>query len=79
MQALELQASVKDGILQIPELPTPLADGDVKLIVLYEEPSGRNYDPEKLKAALLKVQEMNPFRNIEDPVEWQRKQRDEWE
>ena len=79
MQALELRAAVKDGVLEIPQLPTPLADGEVKLIVLYEEPAGRNYDPEKLKAALLKVQEVNPFRDIEDPVEWQRKQRDEWE
>lgn len=78
MQALEIQASVKDGVLQIPELPTPLADGDVKLIVLYDEQPERNYDPEKRKAALQKVQEINPFRAIEDPAEWQRKQRNEW-
>jgi hypothetical protein len=81
MQALEIQASVKDGVLQIPKLPTPLADGDVKLIVLYEEPSvpRRNYDLEKMEAAFQKISEKDIFKTIQDPVAWQRQQRDEWE
>ncbi len=79
MQAIEIQAAVKDGVLQVPTLPTPLADGEVKLIVLYEEDPKRNYDPEKLKASFKKVAELGVFDAIEDPVAWQRQQRDEWE
>jgi len=81
MQALEIRAAVKDGVLEIPELPTPLADGEVKLIVLYEEQPAprRNYDLEKMEAAFRKISEKDIFKSIQDPVAWQRQQRDEWE
>lgn len=82
MQAIEIQATVKDGVLQIPTLLTPLADGEVKLIVLYEgQPvvSGSNYDLEKMEAAFQKISEKDIFKSIKDPVAWQRQQRDEWE
>jgi len=79
MQTLELTATVENGVVHLPDLPTTPPDGVVKVTLTWEEAPKRNYDPEKLLAALKKLQEMNPFRDIEDPVEWQRKQRDEWE
>ncbi|MCY7353428.1 MAG: hypothetical protein LH606_22680 [Cytophagaceae bacterium] len=82
MQAIEIQATVKDGILQIPQLPAPLTDGNVKVIVLYEpqpETPQRNYDPKKMEAAFKAIAEKDIFSDIKDPVAWQRQQREEWE
>jgi hypothetical protein len=41
-----------------------------------ESKTSRN---KKLIEAFKKASELNIFRDIEDPVEWQRKLRDEWE
>lgn len=48
--------------------------------ILDEEPKTPNESKkEKLFAAIKKAQEAKLFRDIESPVEWQRKLRDEWE
>jgi hypothetical protein len=79
MKAIEFETTIQDGVIRIPD-PT-LSDQPVRVIVLWEENSEpkRNYDPVKLDEALKKVVELNPFRDIEDPVEWQRRIRDEWD
>ncbi|MCC7308135.1 MAG: hypothetical protein IT173_11255 [Acidobacteria bacterium] len=66
--------------------------GEVKLsksrralvTILDEEPIdapelSSNQKKDKLIAAFKKAQELNIFREIDDPVEWQRKLRDEWD
>lgn len=66
--------------------------GEVKLskrrralvTILDEEPIdapelSSNQRKEKLIEAFKKAQEANIFRDIDDPAEWQRKLRDEWE
>lgn len=51
--------------------------------ILDEEPKkgdeSRAARNKKLIEAFKKASELNIFRDIEDPVEWQRKLRDEWE
>ncbi len=48
--------------------------------ILDEEPKVLDESKkEKLFAAFKKAQEINLFQEIENPVEWQRKLRDEWE
>ena len=50
------------------------------LTILDEEPqSTPEAKKERLFAALEKLAEKDIFPDIEDPVEWQRKLRDEWE
>lgn len=48
--------------------------------ILDEEPKvADESQKEKLLAAFNKAQKMKLFQDIENPVEWQRKLRDEWE
>lgn len=48
--------------------------------ILDEEPKmSDEAKKEKLFAVLEKMQQANMFKDIENPVEWQRKLRDEWE
>ena len=50
------------------------------LTILDEEPKeSTQTKKEKLIDAFKRAQEANLFKDIEDPVEWQRKLRDEWE
>ncbi len=43
------------------------------------EQEERTARKERLLATIKQIQEINPFRNITDAVEWQKQQRDEWE
>ncbi len=43
-----------------------------------EAASVKNFDPEKLQALFAHLQKMNAFAQIQDPVSWQKQQRDEW-
>ncbi len=48
--------------------------------ILDEEPKVSDESKkEQLFAVLEKMQEVNMFQDIENPVEWQKKLRDEWE
>ncbi len=50
------------------------------LTILDEEPEeSQEFKTDKLFAAFEKLEKANIFASIEDPVEWQRKLRDEWE
>lgn len=50
------------------------------LTILDEEPKVTDISKkERLLNAFKKAQEANLFKDIEDPVEWQRKLRDEWD
>ena len=61
--------------------------GDVRLpknrralvTVLDEQPPDAAVKKERLIAAFKKAEGAGLFKDIEDPVEWQRKLRDEWE
>lgn len=49
------------------------------LTILDDEPKADVSKKEKLLQAFKKAQEANLFKEIKDPVEWQRKLRDEWD
>lgn len=42
-------------------------------------PETPTFSHERLYLACKRMAETNPFRNIQDPVAWQKAQRDEWE
>ena len=51
----------------------------VRIIISEEKP--QNFPPkkEKLRAVFKKMQEKDIFRSISNPVEWQKRFRNEWE
>jgi hypothetical protein len=79
MQTLEATIDKTGNVELLKEirLPTPRR---ALLTILDEEPrESPELRKEKLFAALKKLAETDIFPDIEDPVEWQRKLRDEWE
>jgi hypothetical protein len=53
-----------------------------RIIVLLEDEiddSSMLQKKERLRLAFKKLQEVNPFKNFPDPVDWQKQIRNEWE
>ncbi len=78
MQAIEFQSYIADGVIKIPFDYSKFNHKKVKVIMLLQEDVG-NYDKQALLDAFKDAQKLNVFSGIENPVEWQKKMRDEWE
>jgi len=78
------KAKVRGNAIRWPEgIPPELEDAEehdaeVKLSKK-EKPISEEERKKLLREALEKLVQLNPFRDIADPVEWQRKQREEWD
>ena len=80
MQAIEFEAFIKGGLIQIPSYYQNLDNMKAKVIVLFPfEKTDMNYNKAKLKNAFKKAQEKTVFKTITDSVTWQKQLRDEWE
>ena len=80
MNTLEFTTRIEHGVIHLPKDREDL-DNSVAHVVVTVEPSPEEIRArkERLCAAMKDMQKANIFRDIEDPVEWQRKLRDEWE
>jgi len=82
MIAVEFETHVAGGMIRVPNEYTKMLDGDMKVILLKEEEKPEALAQQKksnLKKLLKKIQGKNIFRSINDPVEWQRTLRNEWQ
>jgi hypothetical protein len=74
-------SSIKQS-LSVPQLRFPEFGGELekrKLVEVTEKPQNFPSKKEKLRAILKKMQEKDIFRSISNPVEWQKRLRNEWE
>lgn len=83
MQTLEAIIDKKGTVRLLSDIRLP-KDRRAIVTILDEEPKQESKDEaaerkKKLFEALKKAQEADIFKDIKDPVEWQRKLRDEWE
>ena len=79
MQTLEATIDTAGRVKLLSKVRLP-NDRPALLTILDEEPKDSQEDKkEKLFAAFKKLAEKDIFPDIDDPVEWQRKLRDEWE
>lgn len=79
MKTLEATIDKAGRVKLLREIRLP-QDRRALLTILDEEPAVRDESKkERLLKAFKKAQKANLFSDIEDPVEWQRKLRDEWE
>ena len=70
-----MEELIIEKIHQMPQnLQQEVLDFANYLLLKYNATNG-NFDPEALDILLEKVVKVNPFRAIENPVEWQQKQR----
>jgi hypothetical protein len=88
MQAIKISTHIQNGVITLPVEYHHL-NQNVEIIVLGEhlednitplnEVDFKRKKKERLFAALNQLHEIQAFREIENPVQWQREQRNEWE
>jgi hypothetical protein len=79
MQTVEALVDSNGVIKVLGDVPLPKNRRAIVTILDEEPKTTDESNSDKLYAAFRKAQEANLFSNIDDPVEWQRKLRDEWE
>ena len=83
MKAIEFEAHISGHSIQIPPQYPVIDKAKVKVILFYEKEitphTKGNYNKEALLHSLNKAKQKGVFRTIDNPVEWQKKIRDEWE
>ncbi len=79
MNQLEFTAKIEHGVIRLPKEFEDYENAVARVTVTLETPEDKKAKKENLFAAFKKLAEANPFAEIENPVEWQRKLRDEWE
>lgn len=87
--AAEFEATAENGIIHLPAEYPELANAQLRVLVLSAEPTKEQAEAAaqaqrqarlaRLRATQTKLIELNPFRDITDPVQWQRDLRDEWD
>lgn len=79
MQTIEAIVDVNGAVKLLSDVRLP-KNRRALLTILDEEPKeSPELRKEKLFAAFKKAQKVGLFKDIQDPVEWQRKLRDEWD
>lgn len=78
MKTIEFETDLSggNGLIKLPDEYKQLS-GHVKVILLTEEVIANQKG--KLLMLIQKAKSMQLFKNINDPVEWQKNIRDEWE
>lgn len=79
MQALEFSTTINNGLIRLPEIYQAWDNATVRVIVLTEKPVTITSQKENLRAIFAKMQKVELFKTIDNPVAWQKQLRDEWE
>jgi ABC-type thiamine transport system substrate-binding protein len=79
MRSVKFKAKIENGTIRLPKNLREFDNCEADVVVQVETSDNTAARKERLLAAFKKLQEADVFRNIKDPVEWQRKLRDEWE
>ncbi len=79
MNSLEFTAKIEHGVIHLPKEFEDYENTLAHVIITLETPEEKKTKKENLLKAFKKAQKANLFAEIEDPTEWQRKLRDEWD
>ena len=79
MNSLEFTAKIEGGVIHLPKEFEEYENAVARVTVTIETSESEKAKKEQLFAVLEKMKEANMFQDIENPVEWQKKLRDEWE
>ncbi len=79
MNSLEFTTKIEHGVIHLPKEFEDYENAVAHVVVTLETPEESRAKKEKLFAALQQAQKANLFRDIKDPVAWQKKLRDEWD
>lgn len=79
MNSLEFTTKIEHGVIHLPKEYENYDDAVAHVTVTLETAEDKKTKKDKLFAAIRKAQKANLFAQIKNPVEWQRKLRDEWD
>ena len=79
MNSLEFTTKIEHGVIHLPKEFEDYDNAIAHVTVTLDTPEDKKAKKDRLFAAFKKAQEAKLFAEIEDPVAWQRKLRDEWD
>jgi len=79
MNSLEFTTKIEHGVIHLPREFDEYDDAVVHVVVNITTPEETIAKKERLVAAFRNAQKADVFRRIEDPSEWQRNLRNEWD
>lgn len=82
MNSVEFTTKIEHGVIRLPKEFADYENSVARVVITLDAPDEEREIKEKkdkLFVAFKKAQEANLFQDIENPVEWQRKLRDEWD
>ncbi len=79
MNSLEFTTKIEQGVIHLPKEYEEYQNSVARVVITLETPEDKATKKEKLFAVFKKMQKADVFRDIENPVEWQRNLRNEWD
>jgi hypothetical protein len=80
MNALEFTTRIEEGVIHLPQEYNEYQNSYVRIILLVEDSAPLTLSKkEKLRETFRKMRNQKMFAGIENPLEWQKKQIDEWD
>ena len=80
MNALEFSSKIEHGAIRIPQkYEDEYENAYARVIMLVEKPDNFLVRKNKMRLAFQKMKDLKMFEQIENPVEWQKQLRNEWE
>lgn len=79
MNSLEFTTKIEHGVIRLPKEFEEYENEIAHVTVTIETPEETKEKKARLFKAFKKAQEANLFQDIEDPVQWQKELRDEWD
>ncbi len=79
MSSVEFTTKIERGVIHLPKEFEEYENAVAHVIVTLEIPEDKKAKKDRLFAAFKKAQKVGLFSEIENPIEWQRKMRDEWD
>jgi hypothetical protein len=78
MEALEFTGKIEQGTIRLPKELESYENADVRIIMLIHKPQAGQTQKEKIKDVIQQMARIKMFRQLDNPVQWQKKLRDEW-
>lgn len=79
MNAVEFSGKIEKGRIIVPKEYQGFDNESVRIILLFDKAEKVNTNKENLKYVFSRMKTEKMFSDIENPVLWQKKCRDEWE
>lgn len=80
MNALEFSTKIEHGVIKLPKQYEDYDSAYARVIILVDKPlPTETSSKEKLRQAFKRMEGVRMFEQIENPTNWQKQQRDDWD